>query len=159
MGVVERSLEIRKKVLFDSLGLEESISKIAAMFFGIVSPKDSYCFGNTSKALSFNQKIYLLIDIGVLEKESQKKFLKFMEIRNQFMHNAYANNFVNCTSYIEGAERFLLANYKPDSKLSREDQLQSAYEKLILDIFGYIVDLQTIIHERLVNKKDPKQGL
>lgn len=149
MGVVERSLEVRKKVLYDSLAFEEALSELAAFLLNISDSNKSYSFGNSSKALSFNQKVYLLIDIGALDKEAITKFLKFMEIRNQFMHNSIATNFINCMAYIDGCEKYLMKNYNFSKTSDRETMVRDAYDKLVSDIFQILTTIQQKVMEKL----------
>ena len=82
-------IDIRKEILLSSLYLESFLSHFLGGMLGIKDISNSMSLGNTGKALSFSQKLNLLIDIGALKKDDQKKFLAFMEIRNQFMHNIY----------------------------------------------------------------------
>jgi hypothetical protein len=56
----------RTKVLKYSLNLERVASDIVAYLLNIESPKESYSFGNKSTALSFNQKLNLLIDNEII---------------------------------------------------------------------------------------------
>ena len=52
-----------------------------------IKEEESYTLGNKSSALSLKTKTDLLIDLGALNKEEQKKIIYFFEIRNQFIHN------------------------------------------------------------------------
>jgi hypothetical protein len=155
MKEFKRSLQIRKAILSDSLALEEVISRFLALFLGIKDSVQSYSFGNSSKALSLNKKIFLLIDLGALDDSTKGKFIKFMEIRNQFMHNFRANNFQEVLSFIDGAEKYLLKNYKQDANLDIEVQLNNAYRKLLRDIFS----TTDMILERITKKIEANYSL
>ena len=65
---------------------------------------NSLSFGNKSSSLSFNQKLNLLLDNDSIIKEEKIKLEAFSNIRNQFMHNAYANSFTDAFAQIDGLE-------------------------------------------------------
>jgi hypothetical protein len=98
--------KIRNKVLSTSLRLDKLISVMLGDLLGI-NPKTSLTLGNKSSALSFRSKIELLIDLGALESTCKNKFIKFMEIRNQFAHNISAESFSTCFESIDGLIGFL----------------------------------------------------
>ena len=55
---------------------------------------ESKPLGNTSSALSFSQKVNLLLDYKSITKEEKLKLESFMNIRNQFMHNQSADSYL-----------------------------------------------------------------
>jgi|GEM_PF-6896998 len=63
--------------------------------------------GSTSQALTMNQKLVLLLDSKMLEKDSKKYFRTFFNIRNQFVHNASVKSFEDCLLFLDGAEKFM----------------------------------------------------
>ncbi len=77
---------LRSRVLICSIRAEDSASDILISLLRRVRP-DSKTLGNKSSSLSFKNKIDLLYDIDDLTKEEYTSMLKFMEIRNQFIHN------------------------------------------------------------------------
>ena len=105
---MDRGFKTRLEILSYALSLEEITSTFLSFLLGIKNQKDSYIFSNSNTSLSFKNKIELLIDIGALEGDTKKKFITFMEIRNQFMHNNDASNYVRCYSYLIGKEKFIL---------------------------------------------------
>lgn len=84
--------EDRSLVLHVSTQVETYINIILQTALGL-SGKETISFGDTSKALPFINKIRLFMDYGVLKKEQQNRFIKLMEIRNQFAHNSKIKNF------------------------------------------------------------------
>lgn len=127
-------MEARLQVLNASLVIETATSGFLAGILRVKDPQNSYSFSNKSTALSFNQKILLAIDIGVLKKEDRDVCLKFMEIRNQFMHNLNAGDFTSCVGFIKGLEEYLYKKYKPDAKLEREEKIKACYTQLSDDV-------------------------
>jgi hypothetical protein len=93
--------KVRLQVLEHSLQLEGYATLWLSIFLDIDS-RISKTLGNKSSAISLNSKINLLIDLGALDSKMSDKFLKLMEIRNQFMHNPHAKTFVDCSNYISG---------------------------------------------------------
>lgn len=51
-----------------------------------IKQEESISFGYKTISLSFNHKINLLIDLASVDKEIQRKFQLFAEIRNKFAH-------------------------------------------------------------------------
>ncbi len=145
---VKDSLEVRSYVLHHSIVLENVIGSALANLLDIEAPTNSYCFGNSSKALSFNQKVFLLIDIGALDDSEKTKFIKFMEIRNQFMHNVAANTFKDCFNFIDGVEKYLLKNYPQPS--GDEKYLAVAYNSLVKDVKISTESIIDKLHEKNV---------
>jgi hypothetical protein len=134
----------RLDVLSTSLILENMTSHFLSKLVGVDGdPETTYSFGNKGSALSFSQKIHLLIDIGALDKEIKNKFFTFMEIRNQFMHNALAKSYELCFSYLKEKKSFVMGLYKPEKEISVEEHLRLAVEELsnqILTIAGQLIE-------------------
>ena len=141
-------IEIRKEILQYSLLLENFTSIFLSTLLGIKNYESTKTFGNQGGSLSFNQKVDLLIDIGALDKEEKKKFLCFMEIRNQFVHNYDAKNYESCFSYLEGKANFILKAFPQDSALPMEEQLQKAVNELAGDVVKKTVNLIEKIKEK-----------
>lgn len=80
--------EPRNIVLSKSLAVEKYMSMYLAAIMDIENYLDSKSFGNTSSALSFNQKLNLFSDLEYVTKEEKIKLISFSEIRNQFAHNS-----------------------------------------------------------------------
>ena len=78
----------RNSVLSKSLAIEKYLSIYLARILDINNHLDSKSFGNTSSALSFNQKTLLISDLKYLDKDDKLKLLSFAEIRNNFAHNS-----------------------------------------------------------------------
>ncbi len=129
--------QIKVEVLQTSLLLENMTSNFLAALIGInKSPLDTYSFGNRSMALSFNQKILLLIDIGALESSTRVKFLTFMAIRNQFMHNILATSYEvcikNCLSKEDG--NYMTKYVQKKEEETDEQHLKRSVDELSNDV-------------------------
>jgi hypothetical protein len=84
----------RTSILNISLFIEDKTSAILCELLDI-NRKESKSFGNTSQALSFNDKVNLLLELNVLNSDDVKLLNSFMYIRNQFIHNISVTSFVN----------------------------------------------------------------
>ena len=150
--VSDLGIETRKEILRFSLIIEAFASGLLATLLKINDSDTSLSFGNKSYSISFNQKINLLIDLEVINKESKKILTTFAEIRNQFMHNIYAMNYEKCFSYLEGKEKWLLSKY-PDNEIgTKELMLKNATLNLAQDAVK-IVSGMGISIEKLTHKK------
>ncbi|WP_396151552.1 hypothetical protein [Flavobacterium sp.] len=141
-------IDVRKEVLTSSLIFESTLTSFLGTFLNIKDYKNSRSIGNRSGSLSFNQKVDLIIDIGELNLEERNKFITFMEIRNQFMHNADAKTYIDCFSFIDGKEKFILKLYPQPEELTREQKLQNA----TIELAGNIMIL-TLTLIRSIKKK------
>jgi hypothetical protein len=101
-----------------------------SLHLDISDSNNSISFGNKSTALSFRAKVNLLLDMKVFDKNDNWKLEKFMEIRNQFMHNFDASTYEKCFSFLSGAQEKLLKEYPQDKNLPLEDRLRIASQKL-----------------------------
>jgi hypothetical protein len=141
-------IQIRKDVLLSALYLEGFVSYFLAGLLNVKDVENSYSFGHTSKSLSFNQKVNLLIDIGALNKADQNKFITFMEIRNQFMHNLNAKTYELCLSYLAGRDKFLLKTYPQNSSIAREKQLEGAVSDPTNDVMKLTISVVDKIKDK-----------
>lgn len=93
----------RMKILRACVELEGATSDFLRQVFKL---KDSsITFGMTTKALSFEHKLNLMLDLASITPDDRKRFQMLQEMRNQFAHNDA------CISY---EIYFLLAKRSPD---------------------------------------------
>ncbi len=124
----------RNIILGTSLIIEKATSRFIANLVGIKKPENSLALGIKNSALSFNQKIDLLIDLGALSAHDKSKFQLFMELRNKFMHVLEADSFVNCFKLLDGKEVFLFRLYPQFKDKVHEKNLKAASIKLSDDV-------------------------
>ncbi|RVT76701.1 hypothetical protein EOD40_09385 [Flavobacterium sufflavum] len=144
-------LDNRGTILTASLLLENLTSVFLAQLLGIKDYKKTKSFGNKSGNISFNQKIELLIDMDALAKKEKAKFLTFMEIRNQFMHNLGADDFVSCFENLEGKEKYILSQYPQPDNLSREEKLKQASIELSNELIKTAIEIFDKVKEKIGN--------
>lgn len=134
-------IRIRIDVLKTALMLEEMVSVFLASILGVKNIKESLSFSNKGSALSFNQKINLLIDIGALNNDTRGKYQTFMEIRNQFMHNVKARTYETCFSFTDKKDNYILNKYPQEKKLPKEVQLEKAFSDLSNELITLTIKL------------------
>lgn len=99
--------DLRSSILICSLREEEIATQTIMYLLRVIKPK-SKTLGNKSSSLSFKNKIDLLYDLGDFTSEEYTKYVKFMEIRNQFMHNPNCNSFEDLVKEVPELKNFLL---------------------------------------------------
>lgn len=146
------SMQIRSNVLEVSLLFEALTSAFLAALLDI-DAKSSKTMGNTSKALSFDAKVQLLTDMKSMGKEEASKFQDFMEIRNQFMHNAQSQSYVLCFDQcLSGKGSKLLKNYPQNDSLELEAKYKECFNDLSSEILGILLKLVDKIKEKFSDK-------
>ncbi len=87
------NIELRSRILEYSLVIENSINDLLLLNLGLYGDKrKTKLFSNKGK-ISFQNKIDLLDDIGVLSREENSEFELLMNIRNKFLHDLECNSF------------------------------------------------------------------
>ncbi len=148
----ELGLEKRKQILSVALMIEGLTSGFVAALLGIAETESSRTLGNKSSALSFNQKVDLLIDLGALSAETRAKFSSFMELRNQFMHNIEADTYERCYGFMQGKEAYIFKTYPQDQTKSKEEQLEKASLALATDVFQLTLELTKVLKNRVLEE-------
>lgn len=127
--------EIRYQVLNFSLLLESCINKVLAYALGIPDVEKSKSFNYTNQSLSFNQKVNLLLDINLINKEDHWKFQTLMEIRNKFIHVLEIDSYIKCFEYVS-AKKKIVDTYSKQTKkdLDEEQHLHACCLLLYTDV-------------------------
>lgn len=138
----------RLKVLKYALLLENFVSHFLANLLDI-DINNSRTMSNKSSALGFKNKIDLLTDINSVGQEDAKKFLDFMIIRNQFLHNLDANSFESCFEFIDGMGNRLRKLYPQDKTLPLEVQYEKCFDALVEDLINTIMLLFDKVQQKI----------
>nr|WP_121270863.1 hypothetical protein [Pedobacter schmidteae] len=144
-------IDKRSEVLQYALIIESFTSIFLGELLGIKDVKNSRVLGNKSNPISFNQKITLLIEIEALKSVEKTKFLTFMEVRNQFMHNMEASSYETCFSYLDGKDKYLLKSYPQEEGISKEKQLELAFRALAEDVVKLTIGLLDKVKEKIAD--------
>lgn len=121
----------RLDILEKSLSLESALSLVLSKLFRISDPINSVSFGQTGQALSFNNKVNLLLDSRGLDKTEKKRLKCFMEIRNKFIHNVAVISYEDACG--SNNNSFFLEKEFPNCFNSGNNEQQ--LEKAIMELF------------------------
>ena len=105
-GNQDLNMSLRSQVIEQVLILEKQSKELLRIIFRIFEHKTK-TLGNTSNAISLKTKIDFLRDLQDIDDEEYKAFIKLMEIRNQFAHNAEAVSFLSLDSINIELNQFL----------------------------------------------------
>lgn len=143
------SMPKRIKVLGETVQLEFLTSTLLTQLLHL--KEETITFGHTTKALSFDQKLNLLMDIGMLEKEQRLRFTLLQEMRNQFAHSLTAFTFEICVGRTSIGKEKLFKWHPQDTSLPIEEQLEKAFDDLIAYIRKVV---KQIVSDALVRWQD-----
>ena len=136
------NLELRIEILDHSLRLEQITSEIMKALLRIFKDKTK-TLSNKSSSLSFKNKIDLLYDLEEFSIKEYGYLIKFIEIRNQFIHNQLINSFTELLKDYPDIEKYFKTNFKNEI----EDKEKSFY-KSYHDLYG-----QCLIKLLAINKE------
>jgi hypothetical protein len=154
LGPFKYGFRNRNIILGTSLIIEKATSRFIANLLGIKKPENSLTLGIKNSALSFNQKIDLLIDLGALNASDKSKFQLFMELRNKFMHVLEADSFVNCFKLLDGKEAFLFKLYPQYKDKIHEKNLKAASIRLGDDVLQLTLMIINKVLEKRYREED-----
>lgn len=143
--------DARNIVFAKSLALEKYMSMFLAFILDIDNYKNSKSFGNTSNALSFNQKLNLFTDLEFIIKEDKNKLIAFSEIRNQFAHNAECLTFADAFTQ-EIHNRLKRTNPNLSKSTLTEEDYKKAFEDLFIDIKLMFEKLRHEVYNKKINE-------
>ena len=131
-------MEPRHHVIDISVQLEYNISAFLAGYLNI-NYLESRSFRKSS-SLSFQQKLNLILDMKVLEKDQLEKLEIFGQIRNKFAHDFDIKTYKDCFFSESGLKKRLEKIYKHRNELILESDCEKIFIRLLKDII-YIGDL------------------
>ncbi len=134
------NMELRNEILEQSIRLEQSSTGIIKAILRILKDKTK-TLSNKSTSLSFKNKIDLLYDLDELCKTEYTNLLKFMEIRNQFIHNHEFNSFSELSTDFPDLISYLKKTFPNDEK-EEEKSLQKSYNELYTTCQGKLLVLE-----------------
>jgi hypothetical protein len=105
------NISLRSDILKRALQLESLVNDCLKSFLEIKLTAPTKTLSYKASSIAFKTKIDLLFDISKIDKAQHDGFDKFMNIRNQFMHNVHANSYCFIADHIDGLENWLLKNY------------------------------------------------
>lgn len=109
-GFIEYEAKIKLLVLSFSLRFESLTSDFLSKILNM--DRESKSLGNTSEALSMDQKVSLMVDTNYFDKTDKRTIRLFQSIRNQCIHNNAAISFESCLSFLNGSEKKFIEAYQ-----------------------------------------------
>lgn len=146
--LIEQGWSDRWKVLRTCIELESYSSSFLTTIFKL--PEETISFGRTGKALTFENKLNLMLDIASISKDDRKRFTLLQEMRNQFAHNLNAINF-EFYYVITGTkpEHNLFKWYPPDGTGSHKERLNESVDLWLKDLKRIHFKAERMIGSRL----------
>jgi hypothetical protein len=134
------NIELRQGILERSLHLENMTNELLLVLLNI-NKDGTKTLSNKSSSLSFKNKIDLLYDLDKLSKQEYSKFILFMEIRNQFVHNIDCSSFSILFDILGNDRKMALIKYEDprDSKLDKATRYEFCFNGLFLDCLRIIL--------------------
>jgi hypothetical protein len=107
----DKNLALRTEILDKALSLEQRVNLLLLTYLSIETDERK-AITNKSGNLSFKNKLDLLFDLEILDKEEYKQFLLLMEFRNQFLHNIDCNSFTYAIGILGNDKKNSLMKFK-----------------------------------------------
>lgn len=148
----EINLNLRTGVLEKALYLESEMNKLLTLFLNVERGKETRTFGNKSTSLSFKNKIDLLFDLDVLNKEENDQLLLLMQFRNQFLHNIHCSSFIIAVGLLQGSSKHLSKFVGEEVHQNKESEYDSAFDNLYTSCLRIISSKYSLKRE-IVEKK------
>ncbi len=133
MRNTEINIELRSEILEYSLILENAINDLLLLQFGIFeSGKSTKLFGK-KQGITFKNKIDLLFDINVLNKDENGEFELLMIFRNKFLHDLECNSFhIIVSDFDNGLKNRFKKFLQKDQDIIDEELCRKACRELFL---------------------------
>lgn len=127
------NLNLRSEILEYSLILESAINDLLLLNLGIFDGgKETRLFGNKA-SISFKNKIDLLYDINVLNKDENSELELLMIFRNKFLHDINCNSFQSVIEQLDnGIKNRFKVFLNQGANLSEESVCRVACSGLFL---------------------------
>ncbi len=149
------NLKLRSSVLEYALNIEHGINEILALKLGISDKKQTKNFGNKAE-ISFQSKIDILFDIGILEKESYRNLELQMVFRNKFLHDLQFNSFLYAVENLDsGILNQLKKFYENHNSVFTEHDYDKAYHSLYMDNIKTMRELFEKVKEGISHRAKP----
>ena len=166
---MDLNLEIRSEILSYSLIIENSINDLLLLNLGIKDDRKKTRLFGSKASISFKNKIDLLYDINVLNREENFDFELLMIFRNKFLHDINCNSFKSITEQFDNGlkNKFKLFYNEKESffdELASKNACSNLFKKNILTLkckvkenrlkTGYRNELFQIQNKQILNYID-----
>ena len=127
-------VKVRNEFFVSALFIESTITDYISERLNISNPIDSEFLGNHEKAISFDQKMDVLIESGNFSIIDKSKLSVFRGIYNEFILNMDTLSLEESFSSPDNNDDFLLILYPQNEYLPREEKLINACYQLIGEV-------------------------
>lgn len=133
------NIELRSYVLDLALSIEDLSTEIVKSLLRKIKP-NSKTLGNKSSSLSIKNKIDILYDLEDFDKKTYNKLLRFLEIRNQFIHNPECSSFLDLEISSPDLTKYLSREFSNEVE-DEENSFAESFKKLHLHAFSELLIL------------------
>lgn len=123
------NLELRSKILFCALNIENVINNLLVKHLLIIDKTKTKNFANRP-GISFQSKIDLLFDIEVISKEELLTIELLMIFRNKFLHDIKYNSYTLVLNDLDNGIRNRFFKFLRDEKFKSENEYDTAFSNL-----------------------------
>ncbi len=127
-------VKIRNEFFLSTLFVENIITSYLSEKLEITDYINSKFLGNNKNAMSFDQKINVLLDSDDFSIIDKSKLSVYKEINKEFNLNKDAASFEACFTSSDHNDDFLLILYPQNEYLPREEKLTNACYQLIGEV-------------------------
>ncbi|MEX6691243.1 hypothetical protein QTN47_27285 [Danxiaibacter flavus] len=131
------NLPLRTEVLENSLVIENAVTELIKLCMSI-DKVEVRTLGNKSLTISFRNKIDLLFDLDILDKDENKLLNAVMEVRNKFLHVYNCGSFQDCVSLNENIADSFKSILKIKGRSLTEEELLEGYRLAVKTCVGII---------------------
>ena len=151
--MVSYEVKIRNEFFVSALFVENNITTYISEKLKINDTTNSIFLGNKKEAISFNQKIELLLESDDFSIIDKSKLSVYREIHNELIENKETPSFEDCFTSTNNNDDFLLILYPQSDYLPREEKLTNASYHLIGEVSKLVADFTNKPEVKLGNKK------
>ena len=146
-------VKVRNEFFVSALFIESTITDYISERLNISNPIDSEFLGNHEKAISFDQKMDILIESGNFSIIDKSKLSVFRGIYNEFILNMDTLSLEESFSSPDNNDDFLLILYPQNEYLPREEKLINACYQLIGEVSELVA-----LHTEKAEVKMPRKN-
>lgn len=130
------NLVLRSKIVHCSLNVENAINELLLKYLLITDKSRTKNFGNRA-GISFKNKIDLLFDIDVFDKDELYIVELLMVFRNKFLHDIKYSSFTVLLNDLDVSIR----NKFSKSFLNENEENEEGYEKAFMNLYEKVVEI------------------
>lgn len=133
------NLVLRSKIVHCSLNVENAINELLLKYLLITDKTKTKNFGNRA-GISFKNKIDLLFDIDVFDKDELYIVELLMVFRNKFLHDIKYSSFTILLNDLDASIRnkFLKLFFDENDE---NDENEKGYEKAFMNLYEKVVEI------------------